>query len=287
MIYKNEKLSKYNWFNLGGAAKIFFKPNSELDLGDFLKKYSEKEKNIYILGAGSNTLFRDSGFDGIIIKLGKDFSYTKLLNDNKIEVGAATLDKKVSDFALQNSISGFEFLSCIPGSVGGAITMNSGCYGEDVSKIFFSLKAMNQNGEVKIFDKNQIKFFYRGSDFDKNLIILSVIFQGGFGNKSEIENKQVKLINQKKETQPSKIRTCGSTFKNPENKKAWKLIKSTNCSNFVIGGASISSKHNNFFLNNGNATSSDIETLIEKVKKEVFLKTGTKLELEIKIVGGK
>ena len=165
--------------------------------------------------------------------------------------------------------------------------MNSGCYGEDVSKIFFSLKAMNQNGEVKIFDKNQIKFFYRGSDFDKNLIILSVIFQGGFGNKSEIENKQVKLINQKKETQPSKIRTCGSTFKNPESKKAWKLIKSTNCSNFVIGGASISSKHNNFFLNNGNATSSDIETLIEKVKKEVFLKTGTKLELEIKIVGGK
>ncbi len=288
MIYKNEKLSKYNWFNLGGTAKVFFKPNSQLDLSNFLKKHSEKEKNIYILGAGSNTLFRDSGFDGIIIKLGKDFSYTKLLKDNKIEVGAATLDKKVSDFASQHSISGFEFFSCIPGTIGGAITMNSGCYGYDVSKIFFSLKAMNLNGEVKIFDKNQIKFFYRGSDFNKDLIILSVIFQGEPGNKGEIENKQVRLINQKKETQPSKIRTCGSTFKNPESKKkAWELIKSTNCSNFVIGGASISPKHNNFFLNNGSATSSDIETLIEKVKKEVFLKTGTKLELEIKIVGGK
>ena len=114
-----------------------------------------------------------------------------------------------------------------------------------------------------------------------------MIFQGERGNKSEVESNQARLINQKKETQPSKIRTCGSTFKNPEGKKAWELIKSTNCSNFIIGGASISPKHNNFFLNNGNATSSDIETLIEKVKKEVFLKTGTKLELEIKIIGGK
>ena len=287
MIYKNEKLSKYNWFNLGGPAKVFFKPQSESDLINFLKKNVEKEKNIYFLGAGSNTLFRDSGFDGIIIKLGKDFSYAKLLDDNKIEVGAATLDKKVSDFALQNSISGLEFLSCIPGSVGGAIVMNSGCYGYDVSKIFFSLKAVDLNGETKIFDKDKIKFFYRGSDFNKKLIILSVIFQGKPANKNEIEKKQAKLINEKKETQPSQIKTCGSTFKNPENKKAWELIKSTNCSDFVVGGASISKKHNNFFLNNGNATSSDIENLIEKVKKEVFLKTGTKLELEIKIVGGK
>ena len=140
MIYKNENLSKYNWFNLGGPAKIFFKPNSNLDLKNFLKKLGDKEKNVYILGAGSNTLFRDSGFDGVIIKLGKSFAYTKLLEDNKIEVGAATLDKKVSDFASENSISGLEFLSCIPGTIGGAITMNSGCYGYDISKIFFLLK---------------------------------------------------------------------------------------------------------------------------------------------------
>ncbi len=140
---KNEKLSKYNWFNLGGPAKIFFKPNSEIDLKKFLEKYGSKEKNIYILGAGSNTLFRDSGFNGIIIKLGKAFNYIKSLKDNKIEVGAATLDKKVSEFAMENSISGLEFLSCIPGSVGGAISMNSGCYNNDISKLFFSLKAMN------------------------------------------------------------------------------------------------------------------------------------------------
>ena len=124
MIYENEKLSKYNWFNLGGSARIFFKPNSQLNLKNFLENYVNEKKNIYILGAGSNTLFRDSGFDGVIIKLGKSFAYTKLLNGNKIEVGAATLDKTVSEFASENSISGLEFLSCIPGSIGGAIRMN-------------------------------------------------------------------------------------------------------------------------------------------------------------------
>ena len=287
MIYKNENLSKYNWFNLGGPAKIFFKPSSNLDLKNFLKKLGDKEKNVYILGAGSNTLFRDSGFDGVIIKLGKSFAYTKLLEDNKIEVGAATLDKKVSDFASENSISGLEFLSCIPGTIGGAITMNSGCYGYDISKIFFSLKAMNLNGELKSFNKDQIKFIYRGNNVDKDLIILSVVLQGESGNKGQIKNKQISLINKKKESQPSKVKTCGSTFKNPENKKAWELIKVSNCSNLVIGGASISDKHSNFFLNNGNASSSDVETLIEKVKKEVFLTTGIELELEIKIIGVK
>ncbi len=287
MIYENEKLSKYNWFNLGGVARIFFKPNSQSDLKNFLEKYGTKEKNIYILGAGSNTLFRDSGFDGVIIKLGKAFAYINLLEDNKIEVGAATLDKKVSDFALENSISGLEFLSCIPGSIGGAITMNSGCYGYDVSRTFLSLKAMNLNGELRSFNRDEIQFIYRGNNLPKDLIILSVVLQGEPGNKNEIKNKTINLINKKKKSQPSKVKTCGSTFKNPENKKAWELIRLSNCSNLVEGGASISPKHSNFFLNNGNATSLDIETLIEKVKKEVFLKTGTNMELEIKIIGDK
>ena len=287
MIYENEKLSKYNWFNLGGSARIFFKPNSQINLKNFLENYVSEKKNIYILGAGSNTLFRDSGFDGVIIKLGKSFAYTKLLNGNKIEVGAATLDKTVSEFASENSISGLEFLSCIPGSIGGAIRMNSGCYGYDISKVFLSLKAMNLRGELKSFNKEEIKFIYRGTNLAEDLIILSVVLQGESGKKNNIKDKQISLINKKKESQPSKVKTCGSTFKNPKNKKAWELIKLSNCANLVVGGASISPKHSNFFLNNGNATSSDIENLIEKVKKQVFLKTGTKLELEIKIIGVK
>ena len=286
MIYKNEILSKYNWFNLGGPAKILFKPNSIHDLENFLKK-NNKENKIYVLGAGSNILFRDSGFDGAIIKLGNGFNYTKLLDDGKIEVGAATLDKKIAEFAIENSISGLEFLSCIPGSIGGGILMNSGCYGHDISKVFFSLQAMNLNGELKTFSKDEIKFSYRRSDFGDNLIILNVVLQGKNGNKDDIKKNQEQLITKKKQSQPSRIKTCGSTFKNPRDLKAWELIKSANCSHFTIGGASISQKHNNFFINNGNATSLDIENLINKVKEEVFLKTGTKLELEIKIIGGK
>jgi len=269
---------------LGGFAKIFFKPKSVLDLKKFLEKYNKK---IYILGAGSNTLFRDSGFDGVIIKLGAGFNYTKLLNNNKIEVGAATLDKKLSDFAKQKSITGFEFLSCIPGSIGGAITMNSGCYDYDISQIFSSLKAINFSGNLKLFNKDDVNFFYRGNNLPKDLIILSAVFEGGALNKREIESRQMKLINQKKESQPNKIKTCGSTFKNPQDKKAWKLIRSSNCSNLNIGGARMSSQHSNFFLNNGSATSSDIENLIEEVRKKVFLKTGINLELEIKIIGEK
>ena len=287
LVYKNEKLSKYSWFGLGGFAKIFFKPKSALDLEKFLEKYNKKSKKIYILGAGSNTLFRDSGFDGVIIKLGTGFNYTKLLNNNKIEVGAATLDKKLSDFAKQKSITGFEFLSCIPGSIGGAITMNSGCYGHDISQIFFSLKAINFSGNLKSFNKDDVKFFYRGNNLPKDLIVLSAVFEGRPLNKREIESRQMKLINQKKESQPNKIKTCGSTFKNPQDKKAWKLIRSSNCSNLNIGGARMSSQHSNFFLNNGSATSSDIENLIKEVRTKVFLKTGINLELEIKIIGEK
>ena len=286
-IYKNEKLSKYSWFNLGGPAEVLFKPNSIEELKNFLIKKKLNKKNVFVLGAGSNTLFRDTGFNGFVIKLGTRFTNIKLLEDNKIEVGAATLDKKLADFACQNSISGFEFLSCIPGSIGGAVTMNSGCYDKDISKIFHSLTAIDLNGDLKIFDKDEIKFFYRGNNLDRKQIILNVTFQGKEGNKSQIKSLQDSFLKEKKESQPNRIKTCGSTFKNPKNKKAWKLIKSSDCSNITVGGASISSKHCNFFMNNGKASSTDVEKLIEKVKEKVLLKTGINLELEIKIVGEK
>ncbi len=287
MIYKKEKLSKYSWFNLGGEAEIFFKPNSEIELKEFLNNYKSKKYKMYILGAGSNTLFRDSGFKGVIIKLGNGFSQTKLIGNNKIEIGAATLDRKVSDFAMNNSISGFEFLSCIPGSIGGAILMNSGCYKQDISNIFYSLKAMNFSGEIKNFNKHEIEFSYRGCNIPKDLIILSVVLAGQNGDKKNIEKKMNKFITNKKNSQPSRIKTCGSTFKNTKNKKAWELIKFSDCKKLEVGGASISEKHCNFFVNNGTATATDVEKLINEVQKKVFLKTKEKLELEIKIVGDK
>ncbi len=286
-ILNNEKLSKYNWFNLGGCAKIFFKPKCISDLKNFLGEKSNKDKKIHVLGAGSNTLFRDGGFDGIVIKLGNEFAYTKLLSDGNIEAGAATLDRKVADFAMENSITGFEFLSCIPGTIGGAITMNSGCYGYDISQSVISIEALTLNGEVKSFSGNQANFFYRGSNFGQQLIILSVKLRGSSELKNKIKKKQTELMARKKVSQPSKIKTCGSTFKNPKNMKAWELIKSSGCSNLTIGGAKLSEQHCNFFLNNGNAKSSDIEMLINEVRDTVFSKTGIKLELEIKIIGNK
>ena len=286
-ILNNENLSKYNWFNLGGPAKIFFKPKSISELKKFLEKNKSLNKKIHILGAGSNTLFRDGGYEGVIIKLGKEFSYTKMLKNGNIEVGAATLDKKVADFAMENSLKGFEFLSCIPGTIGGAIVMNSGCYGNNISANIVSIDVLNFKGELKTLEKSNIKFFYRGSDLDENLIILNAKLKGNMGIKDEIKKKQTEFINQKRRSQPTRVKTCGSTFKNPSNKKAWELIKISGCSDLSVGGAKLSEEHCNFFLNDGNAKSSDIEMLIEEVRNKVFTKTGVKLELEIKIVGNK
>ena len=286
-LSENVKLSNYSWFNLGGNAEYFYKAKDLDELKEFLVEVKKKKLKITVLGAGSNTLFRDSGVKGVVLKLGRNFSYTKIINNNIIEAGAATLDRKVAIFAKDNKLGNLEFLSCIPGSIGGAIMMNSGCYGYDISKVLISLKAINKNSlsEIEI-KKDDIKFLYRGTNLSKDLIILSAKFKGEPGKKDEIEKRQFHLIERKRVSQPSKIKTCGSTFKNiSKDKKAWMLIKEAGCEHLREGDAAISQKHCNFFVNNGNAKSSDIENLIKKVKKQVFEKTGINLELEIKIVG--
>ena len=278
-----ESLSKHSWFNLGGPAEIFFKPANYNELASLLKIYQDNKK-INIIGAGSNTLIRDGGIEGITIKLSTEFSFIKLLNDNIIEVGAATLDRKLSDFATKNSLSGFEFLSCIPGSIGGGIKMNSGCYGEEISKILVSLKAIDRKGKIKEIKRDEIKFSYRSCDLSDELIILSAKFKGDLKDKSNIEKKQLELIKRKKETQPSQVKTCGSTFKNPKDRKAWKLIKESGCEKISVGKAKLSEKHCNFFVNKGNATFDDMTKLIEFVSKKVLEKTGISLEKEIKLL---
>ena len=284
-IFLNEKLSKYNWFNLGGSAEIFFRPDNIDQLQTFYQSLDDNKKKINIIGAGSNTLIRDGGVKGVTIKLSSNFSNLKLIDKNIIQAGAATLDKKISDFATKNSLAGFEFLSCIPGSIGGGIKMNSGCYGEDISQILISVEVMDQNGAIKEIKANNIKFFYRGCDLPDNLIILNAKLKGKTSKKEDIEKKQLELIKRKKESQPNQVKTCGSTFKNPINKKAWALIKDSDCQQMSVGQAKISEKHCNFFINNGDARSSDIEKLIDKVKERVLNKTGENLELEIKIIG--
>jgi len=280
-----EDLSKYSWFNLGGPADIFFRPENKDQLIKFLNVIKKNNYKIHILGAGSNTLIRDSGVKGVVIKLGSKFSNIQLLEEDTIEVGASTLDRKVSDFAKNNNISGMEFLSCIPGSIGGAIIMNSGCYGSDISEILSSIKIIDEQGKEKEIKNDEIKFFYRGTNIPKNYIILSAVLKGIISSKQLIEQKQEKLIERKKKSQPSQIKTVGSTFKNSNDKKAWMLIKESGCDKLYIGDAKISEKHCNFFVNDGKAKTADIEKLINKVKKEVQNKTGVDLELEIKIIG--
>ena len=280
-------LSNYSWFNLGGYAEFFFKPSTKNQLIDFLVETKKSNLKTTILGAGSNTLFRDSGVKGAVIKLGPNFSYTKLINKEIIEVGAATLDRKVANFAKDNNLSNFEFLSCIPGSIGGAIIMNSGCYENDISKILYSIQVIDiKNCKEKEVKKEDIKFLYRGTNLSKDLIIISAKFKGLISNKDQINKKQSDFVQKKKLSQPSQIKTCGSTFKNiDKNKKAWMLIKEAGCDTFKEGDAMISTKHCNFLVNNGKAKSSDIENLIKKVRDTVYAKTGVNLELEIKIIG--
>ena len=284
---KNVSLSNYSWFNLGGSADYFFKAKDKNQLLEFLKEAKKKKLKIIILGAGSNTLFRDNGVKGAVIKLGKNFSYTKLIEKNILDVGAATLDRKVANFAKDNNLTNLEFLSCIPGSIGGAITMNSGCYDQDISKVLSSIQVIDKNrlSEIEI-KKEDIKFFYRGTNLNSDLIITSAKFICSIDKKEVIEKKQSNFIQRKKLSQPSQVKTCGSTFKNIDKlKKAWMLIKEAGCNNFQEGDAIISPKHCNFFVNKGNAKSSDIEKLINRVKKKVYEKTGVNLELEIKIIG--
>ena len=281
-----QSLKKKNWFNIGGKAKVFYKANNLNSLIKFLKKLDNNER-LFIIGAGSNTLITDDLYDGVIIKLGKNFNNISLLGDNVLIAGSAVLDKTLSEFAMNNNLSGFEFLSCIPGTIGGGIRMNAGCFEREFKDILISVQAIDKIGNVATIPAKDIKFDYRKNDLPENLIFLSASFKGVTGNKDEIYNEVQRLKKKKEKNQPSKIKTSGSTFKNPilqTNKKVWELIKESVPLNTRFGDAYISEKHCNFFVNNGNASFKDMKNLIEFVSKKVLDKTGINLEKEIKIL---
>ena len=282
----NYDLKKSNWFNIGGRSKAYFKPDSLNELVVFLKKFGNKGK-ILTLGAGSNVLINDKTFDGVIIKLGKNFSNISVLPNMTIIAGSATTDKKLSEFALENSVGGLEFLACIPGTVGGGLRMNSGCFEKEFKDVLLSVQAIDKNGRVLTIPSSKIKFGYRKNDLDKDLIFLSASFRGEFKEKQKIEKFMKTLKEKKNETQPTKIKTGGSTFKNPigqTNQKVWELIKKSVPIDTKFGDAEISDKHCNFFVNRNNASFDDMKKLINFVKEKVKLKTGIKLETEVEII---
>ena len=282
----NYDLKKTNWFNIGGKTKVYFKPESLNELISFLKEFGKTEK-FFILGAGSNILINDGIFNGVVIKLGKNFSNISLLPNKTIVAGSATSDKNLSSFALENNISGLEFLSCIPGTVGGGLRMNSGCFKKEFKDILVSVQAVDRMGKVLTIPVSKIKFSYRGNDLDKDLIFLSASFKGEFKEKRKIQ-EYMKIIKNKKDfTQPTKIKTGGSTFKNPikqTDQKVWELIKKSVPLDTKFGDAEISKKHCNFFVNNNKATFEDMKKLIEFVKENVKSKTGINIETEIEII---
>ncbi|MDA7832566.1 UDP-N-acetylmuramate dehydrogenase [Candidatus Pelagibacter sp.] len=285
-IHFDYDLKKSNWFNIGGQAKVYFRPDSLPDLILFLKKFGEKEK-VHILGAGSNTLISDEKFDGVVIKLGKNFSNISILPNDIIIAGSACLDKKLSDFALNNGISGFEFLACIPGTIGGGLRMNAGCFNKEFKDVLVSIQAIDKNGQVLTIPVSKVIFKYRSNDLKEDLIFLSASFKGSRKNKEEIEKTVLELKKKKDNTQPTKLKTSGSTFKNPidqTDKKVWELIKESVALDTSFGDAHISNKHCNFFVNKNNASFEDMNKLIEFVKTSVERKTGIVLEKEIKIL---
>ena len=279
-------LKKKNWFNIGGKSKVYYRANNLKDLIKFLQIINENEK-IFILGAGSNTLITDNLYNGVVIKLSKDFNNISLLKDDIIIAGSGVLDKTLSEFALKNNLSGFEFLSCIPGTVGGGIRMNAGCFGKEFKDILLSIQAIDKKGNVITITKNNIKFEYRKNDLSEDLIFLSASFKGIKSNYNKIKNEMNKLKIEKERNQPTRIKTSGSTFKNPilqTKKKVWELIKESVPLDKKFGDACISEKHCNFFVNKGNASFDDMVKLINFVAKNVLEKTGISLEKEIKIL---
>ena len=275
-------MSKNVWFAAGGKASIFCLVHNLNELEIILNEIGNYP--FEIIGAGSNLLVRDKGFDGILIKLGKDFNKIKIL-DTSLEVGSGILDINLSKYAQRNSIKNFEFYSGIPGTVGGAIIMNAGCYGSETKDVVQGVRLINRHGELKSLSKKNLNFEYRQSSLPKDTIVISAKYNLFYGVKEEIQEKMNNIYEMRHLSQPLKSKTSGSTFKNPKDHFAAKLIEKSDCKGLQIGGAIVSNKHSNFLININNATASDIENLGLKIIERVYNKFNIKLEWEIKIIG--
>lgn len=286
-LRQNVDLSKTNWLRVGGCAQYLFRPENTQDLSEFLAQLPQ-EIPVTVLGVGSNIIVRDGGIEGVVIKLGRGFAEYRVPNTEYIvEVGAATLDINASLFAAENEIAGLEFLSGIPGTIGGAVRMNAGAYGKDISQVLVEAEIVERSGTIRKLSNAEIGFSYRNSKLPEGAIVTAAVLRGEEGDMPDIADKIEEINRKREETQPIRTRTGGSTFKNPDGHKAWELIDKVGCRGLTVGGAQMSEKHCNFMINTGNATAADLENLGEEVIKRVYAKTGIMLEWEIKRIGKK
>ena len=282
----NYDFGKKTWFGTGGNSFIFIKVNTINKLIFFLKVLPKKIP-IFILGAGSNIIIRDGGYKGIVLKLGRDFSQIKVNKSNsRILVGSAVKDSELAKFCQNNNIGGLEFLKGIPGTIGGNIKMNAGCYGNEISDFFISCRVIDRNSRIRKLTKEDLRFSYRKTSIHKNLTIIDAEFRYIFRKNSLIKKKLDKISVLRKNTQPFAIRTGGSTFRNPNKKQsAWRLIDNIGYRGKKLGGAKVSQKHSNFLVNDNDASSLDIELLGEDIKEKVKRKYKINLEWEIERIG--
>lgn len=291
---ENAPLGAKGWFRCGGAADVVFKPADADDLQDFLEK-CPADIPVYIFGALSNTIIRDGGLRGVAVRLNREFSSIEI-NDNKLTVGALALDANVAAFAAQNGLGGLEFFSGIPGTIGGALRMNAGCYGTETKDVLISCEAMDRAGKLHHLTPDQMGMTYRHINLPKDYVFISAIFQGTPEDSNTVTARMEEIKERRRESQPIREKTGGSTFANtskeeliaanlPEDMKVWQLIESVGGRGLKIGGAMMSEKHCNFMINSGNATASDLEELGEEIRKRVVEKFNITLRWEIRRIG--
>lgn len=284
-LVPNQLLSEITWFRVGGPAQLFFQPKDEEDLQYFLM-HLPKDIKITVIGLGSNLLIRDGGLDGVVIRLSaKGFGSTEVLEDHKIRVGTALPDVKVATAAADAGIDGLTFYRGIPGGIGGALYMNAGCYGTETKDRMVELRGVNRDGDIVTLTNADMGYKYRKNNGPRGVIFTSAVYQGFEGDPEDIKSRMKEITERRETSQPTRSRTGGSTFKNPEGHSSWKLVDAAGGRGLQVGNAQVSELHCNFLLNLGDATAHDIETLGETVRNKVRENSGIELKWEIRRMG--
>jgi UDP-N-acetylmuramate dehydrogenase len=280
---EDAQLSRVTWFQVGGPADVLFKPADLEDLQDFLRNKPD-DIPVTVIGVGSNLLVRDGGIRGVVIRLGGAFAQIEA-SETTITAGSAALDLNVAKTAARHHIAGLEFLSGIPGTIGGALRMNAGAYGAETKDRLTRAWAVSPDGNLHELTNDEMGFNYRKSSIPADWIFVKGEFQGQHGNEQEIRDRMEDIQKKRAESQPIKSRTGGSTFKNPDGHSSWKLVDEAGGRGLTIGGAQMSNQHCNFMINTGNATAADLENLGEEIRAKVKNHSNINLQWEIKRIG--
>ena len=282
-LSEDASLAKVTWFGVGGNAEVLFKPADVDDLSAFLKD-KPSDLPVTVIGVGSNLLVRDGGVPGVVIRLGREFVNVEV-NNADVTCGAGALDGNVARIAQESGVTGLEFLSGVPGTIGGALRMNAGAYGAEMQNVVTGAVALDGQGNRHNLSAEDLGFSYRKSSVPADWIFVEAHLRGHAGEAADIQGRMDDIKNAREDSQPLRTKTGGSTFKNPEGLKAWKLIDDAGCRGLRIGGAQVSEKHCNFLINDGAATATDLENLGEEVRRRVKENSGVELIWEIRRIG--